>query len=272
MALARSLAVPRAALMSLGVLMVAPTALTLFTALKPASEASTPWSIPSALTFDNFLRVWGEGGFSVYFWNSLVISAVDAVAMIVLASAAAYGLVFIRFPGKGIIRLAFLSGLMVPAAAIVLPLYSSMRRLDLVGTHLSVILADVALALPIFVFLFASYFVKIPGALHEAARTDGAEEWQIYWTIVLPISRPVIITTGLLEFLWSWNDLLLRLLLLPEEQTRTLAVGLLFFQGAQTRDITALSAGAVIMALPVVILFVLFQRHFVQGMTAGAVK
>jgi ABC-type glycerol-3-phosphate transport system permease component len=161
---------------------------------------------------------------------------------------------------------------MVPAAAIVLPLYSSMRRLDLVGTHLSVILADVALALPIFVFLFASYFVKIPGALHEAARMDGAEEWQIYWKIVLPISRPVIITTGLLEFLWSWNDLLLRLLLLPEEQTRTLAVGLLFFQGAQTRDITALSAGAVIMAFPVVILFVLFQRHFVQGMTAGAVK
>jgi raffinose/stachyose/melibiose transport system permease protein len=90
--------------------------------------------------------------------------------------------------------------------------------------------------------------------------------------VILPTATPVIITTALLEFLWSWNDLLLRLLLLPQDTMRTLAVGLLFFQGTQTRDVAGLSAGTVIMALPVVILFLVFQRHFVRGMTQGAVK
>jgi ABC-type glycerol-3-phosphate transport system permease component len=259
----------------LGVLaagMVAPTVLAVFTSFKMASEGSTPLLLPRSLTIENYVRVWTEAGFAGYFANSLLISTVDAVIMILLASLAAYALVFISFRGKALISAAFLVGLMVPAAAIVLPLYSSMRSLGLIGSPVSVILADIALALPIFVFLFASYFRKVPRALHEAARMDGASEWQIYRTIVLPVARPVVVTTGLLEFLWSWNDLLLRLLLLPQEASRTLAVGLLFFQGAQTRDITSLSAGTVIMALPVVLLFIVFQRHFVRGMTAGAVK
>ena len=134
------------------------------------------------------------------------------------------------------------------------------------------IVSDVALALPFLVFLFLSYFKTIPKALHEAAKIDGANEWQIYRRVIIPTSIPVVITTAVPEFLWSWNGLLLRLLLLPEDQMRTLTVGLLFFQGTQTRDIAGLSAGTVIMPFPVVVLFLTFQRHFVRGMTQGAVK
>ena len=131
-----------------------------------------------------------------------------------------------------------MTGLMIPVTAIILPLYTTIRSVGLINTHLGVILPDLALALPVFVFMFSSYFLSIPKALHEAARIDGANEFQIYRRVVMPVSVPAIITTGLLEFLWSWNDLLLRLLLLPSEGMRTLSVGLLNFQGAQTRDIS----------------------------------
>jgi ABC-type glycerol-3-phosphate transport system permease component len=253
------------------VIICAPLLMTLLTAIKPADEAGSPLSLPSRITFEFFVKVWTEG-FNRYFVNSLIISTVDAVVMIVIASLAGYAMVFIRFPGKTILNVLLIGALMVPATAIVLPLYSSVRAIGLINTHLGVIVSDLALALPVFVLLFGSYFRKVPGSLHEAARIDGASEVQIYFRVILPTALPVIITTGLLEFLWSWNDLLLRLLLLPSANARTMAVGLLLYQGAQTRDISSLSAGAVIMSAPVVILFLLFQRHFVRGMTAGAVK
>jgi raffinose/stachyose/melibiose transport system permease protein len=258
-------------LLVVAVVVCAPLLMTLLTSVKPASEAGNPLSLPSRITFEFFVKVWTEG-FDRYFVNSLIISTVDAVVMIVIASLAGYAMVFIEFPAKTLINVLLLAGLMVPATAIVLPLYSSIRTVGLIDTHLGVIVSDLALALPVFVLLFGSYFRKIPRSLHEAARIDGATEAQIYFRIILPTALPVIITTGLLEFLWSWNDLLLRLLLLPSEGSRTLAVGLLLYQGAQTRDVSSLSAGAVIMSAPVVVLFLLFQRHFVRGMTAGAVK
>lgn len=257
----------------IGLMMAAPLILTIFTSLKPATELVQPaWHPPMDVTFEHYSRVWIDGKFNQYFFNTVLISAIDAVAMIFLASMAAYALVFVNFRGKILIRFLFLVGLMIPVTAIILPLYSVVRSFDLINTHLGVILADLALAVSIFVFMFTSFFVSIPKALHEAARIDGATEFEIYRRVVMPIATPVIVTTALLEFLWSWNDLLLRLLLLPRDEMRTLSVGLLNFQGTLTRDVSGLSAGTVIMAVPVVLLFLFFQRHFVRGMTQGAVK
>lgn len=261
------------ALAVIAALMTAPSLMTLFTSFKPASELVRPaWLPPIAPTTEHFVRVWTDGGFGRYFFNTILISTIDAIAMIILASLTAYALVFMRFPGKVLLQILFVAGLMIPVTAIILPLYTRVRSLGLINTHLGVILPDLALAMPVFVFMFVSYFVTIPKALHEAAKLDGATELQIYRRVIMPIAMPAIVTTGLLEFLWSWNDLLLRLLLLPEESMRTLSVGLLNYQGLQTRDITGLSAGTVIMAIPVVLLFLVFQRQFVRGMTAGAVK
>jgi len=257
----------------IAVLMVSPLVLTLFTSLKPTTELVNPaWYPPADLTFEHYARVWSDGGFSRYFFNTVVISLVDAVAMVLIASMAAYALVFVDFRGKMVVKFLLLLGLMIPVTAIILPLYSIVRSVGLLNTHLGVIFSDLALAVSIFVFMFTSYFVGIPRALHEAARIDGATEFQTYRRVVMPIATPAIVTTALLEFLFSWNDLLLRLLLLPRDEMRTLSVGLLNFQGVMTRDVTGLSAGTVIMAVPVVLLFLLFQRQFVRGMTQGAVK
>lgn len=255
------------------ILMMSPLILTIFTSLKPTTDLVQPaWLPPANITFEHYIRVWADGGFSRYFLNTLIISTVDAVVMIIIASLAAYALVFVPFRGKWVVKLLFLIGLMIPVTAIILPLYSIVRSLGLVNTHMGVIFSDLALAVSIFIFMFTSYFVGIPKALHEAARIDGATEFQTYRRVVMPIATPAIVTTALLEFLWSWNDLLLRLLLLPRDEMRTLSVGLLNFQGTMTRDVTGLSAGTVIMAVPVVLLFLFFQRHFVRGMTSGAVK
>ncbi len=257
----------------IAVLMAAPLVLTLFTSLKPTTELVNPaWYPPQELTFEHYVRVWTEGGFSRYFINTLIISVVDAIVMIIIASLAAYAMVFIQFRGKMLLQLLFVLGLMIPVTAVVLPLFQIVRSLGLLNTHLGVIFADLALAVSVFVFMFTSYFAGVPKALHEAARIDGATEFQIYRRVVMPIATPAVVTTALLEFLWSWNDLLLRLLLMTRDEMRTLSVGLLNFQGTMTRDVTGLSSGTIIMAIPVVLLFLVFQRSFVRGMTAGAVK
>lgn len=257
----------------IAILMAAPLILTLFTSLKPATELVNPaWYPPVQWTFEHYIRVWTEGGFNRYFFNTLVISLVDAVVMIVIASLAAYAMVFMEFRGKLLLQILFLIGLMIPVTAIVLPLFQIVRSFGLLNTHLGVILADLALAVSVFVFMFTSYFAGVPKALHEAAKIDGATEFQTYRRVVMPIAMPAVVTTALLEFLWSWNDLLLRLLLMTQDEMRTLSVGLLNFQGTMTRDVTGLSSGTIIMAIPVVLLFLFFQRHFVRGMTAGAVK
>lgn len=260
-------------LTTVAILMSAPFVMTIFASFKPETELVNPaWFPPLDATWEHYVRVWNEGKFSRYFFNTIFISTIDAIVMVVIASISAYALIFMRFRGKMIINILLVIGLMIPVTAIILPLYSTVRQFGLINTHLAVILSDLALAVSVFVFMFTSYFVSIPKPLYEAAKIDGASEFYIYRKVIMPISGPAIVTTLLLEFIWSWNDLLLRLLLLPSDNMKTLSVGLLNFQGLQTRDLTGLSAGTVIMAVPVVILFLIFQRHFVRGMTQGAVK
>jgi raffinose/stachyose/melibiose transport system permease protein len=215
---------------------------------------------------------WSRRRFNLYFKNSVIISTIDALVMIPVAAMAAYALPFIQFPDRRLLITHFALGLIVPATAIILPLYVTIADLGLVNTRLRVILADVALALPVFILLLLSFLLGLPRDLRDAARVDGAREFRIFWSVMLPLARPAVIMVTLLEFLWSWNDLLLRLVFLTNDSLRTLTVGLLFFQGQQTRNVAGITAAAVIMAVPIVILFLISQRQFIQGLTKGALK
>ncbi len=161
---------------------------------------------------------------------------------------------------------------MIPVMAVVLPHFQIVHVLGLLNTHLGVIFADFALALSVFVFMLTSYFAGVSNALLDAAWIDGATELQVCWRVFMPIVTSAVVTTALLEFLWGGNDLLLRLLLMTPDELRTLSVGLLSIQGTMTWDTTGLSAGTVNMAIPVVLLLLVFQRSFTRGMTARAVK
>ncbi|MEM1875152.1 MAG: carbohydrate ABC transporter permease [Candidatus Hadarchaeales archaeon] len=255
------------------VLVVAPLILTFFSSLKsPDQFLRAPWTPPYPPTFDNFVSAWYKGRFNVYFKNSVIISTVDALLMVFIATTAAYAFAFLRFPGNKALLLILILGLMAPVTALILPLYAVMNSFGLVNTRLAVIAADLALALPFFIFIVRAYFLSIPNELRDAAKVDGANEFRIFWNIMFPLAKPIVTVVALLEFLWSWNDLLLRLVFLTKDPLRTLTVGLLFFQGLHTHDPGGSAAAALIIAGPVIALFLVFQRQFIQGLTQGAFK
>jgi raffinose/stachyose/melibiose transport system permease protein len=252
---------------------VAPLLLAWFTAFKTAEQQLVnPYGLPLPPTLDNLIEAWTVGRFSIYFKNSLIISIADVIGMVIIASLAGYAFARLRFPGQKLLLYGLLVGLTIPVAALIIPLYVTMRDLRLLNTYGSVIIADIALAAPIFVFIMRAFFKDLPAELDDAARIDGANEFQIFWQIMLPLARPGLVTVALLEFLWSWNDLFLPLVFLVSNDLRTLPLGMLFFQGQFTIDYGLMSAGVLILSLPVTILFLVFQRDFVKGLASGALK
>jgi raffinose/stachyose/melibiose transport system permease protein len=192
--------------------------------------------------------------------------------MVLLSSMAGYALARIKFFGKGVISIILLLGLTIPFTSIILPLYSIMRDLGLLDSYAGVIILHVALGLPFFAFLMRAFFAGLPSALEEAARIDGCSEFRVYWNIMLPLVRPGLLTVALLEFLWTWNNLLLPLVFLTSDEVRTLPIGMLMLSGRFTNDYGLLSAGVLIVTLPVIVLFLFFQKNFVEGLASGAVK
>jgi ABC-type glycerol-3-phosphate transport system permease component len=252
---------------------VAPLLLAWFTAFKTdQQQLANPYGLPLPPTLDNLREAWTVGRFSIYFKNSVVISIVDVIGMVIVSSLAGYAFARLQFPGQKLLLYALLIGLTIPVAAIIIPLYLTMRDFRLLNSYGSVIVADIALAAPIFVFIMRAFFKDLPRELDDAARVDGANEFQIFWQVMLPLTRPGLMTVALLEFLWSWNDLFLPLVFLVSDELRTLPVGMLFFQGRFTIDYGLMTAGVLIISLPVTILFLVFQRDFVKGLASGALK
>lgn len=260
----------------LGILLifaVGPLLLTWFTAFKSDQQLLvSPYGLPQPPTLENLSEAWTVGRFSIYFKNSVIISVADVIGMVVISSLAGYAFARLSFPGQKLLLYGLLVGLTIPVAAIIIPLYVTMRDFGLLNTYGSVIVADIALAAPIFVFIMRAFFKDLPLELDDAARVDGANEFQIFWQIMLPLARPGLMTVALLEFLWSWNDLLLPLVFLVSNDLRTLPLGMLFFQGQFTIDYGLMSAGVLILSLPVTILFLIFQKDFVRGLASGALK
>jgi raffinose/stachyose/melibiose transport system permease protein len=261
------------ALGSLLVFSVAPLLLAWFTAFKTREQALlSPFAPPWPITFDNLREAWTVGQFDIYFKNSAIIATTNVVGMVIIASLAGYALAQMRFPGQRIIMVVLLVGLTIPVSSIIIPLYITMRNLRLLDSYGSVILSSIALASPVFIFIMRAFFKHIPTDLGDAARIDGASEVQIFLNIFLPLARPGLMTVALLEFLWSWNELLLPLVFLITDERRTLPVGMLFYQGRFTVDYGLMCAGVLILSVPITILFLVFQRDFVSGLTAGALK
>jgi raffinose/stachyose/melibiose transport system permease protein len=252
---------------------VLPLILAWFTAFKTSQEILfNPYGPPIPPHLDNLITAWTQGRFSIYFQNSFFISFADVLAMLIVAPLAGYAFGRMKFPGQRLLLIVFLIGLTIPVGAIIIPLYLIMRDFGLINTRGAVIVADVALAAPIFIFIMRAAFKDLPGELEDAARIDGATEFRIFWDVMLPLVKPALLTVALLEFLWSWNDLLLPLVFLTSDALRTLPVGMLFYRGRFSVDYGLMSAGVLIISLPVIIMFLIFQRSFVKGLTGGALK
>jgi raffinose/stachyose/melibiose transport system permease protein len=177
-----------------------------------------------------------------------------------------------KFRGSSVLFYVFLIGLVMPFESTVVPLYYNLRSLGLVNTHLGVILPQIALYTAFGVFWMRSFFRSTPMALIEAARIDGASSVRVLWSVLLPLARPAILTLATLYFIWSWNEFLLSLVVLTSPEMQTAPAGLGLFVGERLSDIPGLSAGAIIISIPTVILYVILNRKIISGILQGAVK
>ncbi|WP_303325066.1 carbohydrate ABC transporter permease [Actinomyces radicidentis] len=221
---------------------------------------------------ENYAAAWEQGHFSQYMTNSVIIAVLVVVLALVLSLMSGYVLGILRPKGGNILFYVFLLGIMVPSEAIVLPLFFDLRTAGLTDTIWAVALPQTAQSLAFGTFWMRAFFRGVDPSILEAARLDGAGDLRILRSVLLPIGRPAVVTQVVLTFMWTWNDFLIPLVMSPSGRMRTAPLGLAFFQGQYTQGSTLLAAAAVLVALPMVILYLLLQKQFISGMTDGAVK
>ncbi len=229
-------------------------------------------ALPEVWHFENYSKAWKIGHFSTYFSNSIIISALSILGVLVLATLVSYAMVYYEFPGKEIVNILILIGLIIPFEIIIIPLFFNMKFVGLLGTRAPVYLTHIALNIPFCVFLLRGFIKDIPVSLVESARIDGAREITVLYKIIVPVIRPALVTIIILIFMWTWNDFMLSNIMLRDDKMRTLPLGLSFFKGKFTRDIPLTSAASTIMMTPVLLLYLIFQKHMIKGLTIGAVK
>lgn len=245
----------------------------LMSAFKADSELlSSPFSLPQTWTLENFKEAWTVGRFSQFFKNSVIVTTVVVIASVFLSILSGYAFGQLPLPGKKLLFPLMLIGYMVPFEAVIIPLYHWMGALGLRNTYWALILPQIGLSVSFGTLWMSSFFENAPQELVDAATIDGATRWQTLWGILFPLSRPATTTLIVLIFMWTWNEFLLALVMVQSESMRTLPVGLAFFQGRFSSNISLMAAGAIIVALPTILIYILFQRFFIRGMLGGAIK
>ncbi len=221
------------------------------------------------VSLDAYFRL-VDRGFLQWLWNSALVAFVVMAANVVFDSLAAYPLARMRFRGNAAAFTLVLAAIMVPAQVILVSLYVQFRDLNLLDTHWALILPY--LVSPTGIFLMRQHFSTLPIEFEEAAAMDGAGVWRTYWTVIIPNSLAMLGTIGLLKFIWTWGEFAWPSLAINSSELKTIPVGLAGFQGQFAIDWPLLMAGSVLAVLPPIIMFLLLQRWFVEGLTAGAVK
>nr|WP_319483183.1 carbohydrate ABC transporter permease [uncultured Cohaesibacter sp.] len=228
--------------------------------------------IPLPFTLDNYAALFSYGQTPVWFLNSTIVAVGMTLAVLFVSTTAGYALARLSFPGKNTVIVFCLVGLMVPEQAVFIPLYTMFADFGWHNSYHALILPRVAV--PIGVFLMMQFFKAIPRDIEEAARLDGVSWLQIFWHVMLPLARPAMTTLAILTFLYAWNDYLWPLVSAQKREMFTITLGLASIQTnfAQSEGLGRIMASGVIATLPVVVLFLLFQRYVVQAMTAGGTK
>ena len=255
------------------VLVLYPFISILFLALSEPGTRVSGFTIPNAIYFDNFIKAWTKGAMGVGLYNSLIVVVFVVVLSIIFAILAAYSFENLKIYGSNLIFGILLIGLVLPYESIVISYYYSMKSLNLVNTHLSLILPQIGLSIPFSIFWLRSSFRSIPKSLSEAAMIEGAGRITILYKILLPQMTPAILTLAVLLFMWTWNEFLLALIMIQDEEMRTAPLALSYFAGNKRYGDPAITAAAAIwVAIPVLILYIFLQRKFISGMVTGAIK
>lgn len=240
-----------------------------FTALSPNQAGIIELS---HLSFENFPAAWRQANLSHTLTASVVITTGAVVLQALLAITSGYAFGVLGVVGDRVLFPLVLLGLMVSLEAIIVPLYYQLHGIGLTDSWLGMILIHAGTSVPFGTFWMRAVFRAIPPQLVDAARVDGGNSWQVLWYVLVPMAKPGVLTLCLLNFMWTWNDYFLSLVFLssPDRVTATVALG--NFQGLHTTSVNLLAAASLMISAPVVLLYLFFQRHFIQGVVSGALK
>jgi len=254
-------------------LALAPTAFMLATAFKAQDEYRIDrLGLPDAWVLDQFRQVLLESPFLAWMLNSAILAAGAVALSLIVSVLAAYAIARMEFPGRDVLLTVSTALMAVPPVVLIVPLFVLYSRLGLVSTFPGAILIYAGLIAPFSVYLLTTFFRSLPKELFEAATVDGIPHLRILWSVVLPLSLPAVLTLVIVNALFVWNDLLIAVIFLQSDDKRTLMAGISVFQGRYNNQIPLTMAGMAVAAAPMLILYLMFQKHFVRGLMAGAVK
>ena len=265
----------RHVLLTVGALiMVTPFVYMVSTSFKKQAYVLTipPQFVPNPATIDNYVQVLTTQNFAAYFMNSVVVSTTATVASVLISSMMAYAFARFRFPGREVLFRLVLVGLMVPAMMLIIPQFILAKQLGLIDSLLGLVVFYIAASISLNTFLLRGFFASIPRELDDAMQVDGANAWTRYWRLVMPLSTPALATTTIFTFLATWDEFAWALTIINDPAKRTLPLAIQLFQGQNATQWGLVFAASVVAVLPVVVVFLIFQKYFVQGLTAGAVK
>ncbi|WP_417270056.1 carbohydrate ABC transporter permease [Celeribacter sp.] len=262
------------ALVVLAMIWIAPFIFILFTSLKNNADVMTTsaFAPPTDFETENFTKAWVTGNFSELMVNSVIITFIKVPVGLLISAMGAYALARIQMRWGKAILLFLLLGAMIPFQVMLAPLFTLVNSLGLIDTYVGVILPYLAFGIPYQVFILHGFFKAVPKELSEAALIDGASHFTTFRRVFLPISLPVLAALLILDFVSTWNEFAMALVLLQDKHMWTLPLGLMSFQGQFSNDYGQLNAAIVMTVLPAVLVYLIFQRYFVSGLTSGAVK
>jgi len=263
-----------AILVILAVLFLLPTVGVLLSSLKPKRDIAMGdlWSAPSSLYLDNYAEVLSNPAVRRYFLNTVLVTLPATIASTALGSLAGYVFAKLPFRGANALFLTLVSGMFFPPQIILVPLFRLFNLLGLIDTLWPLIIVHTALGIPICTLLMRNFFATVPSALREAAILEGASEWRVLTSVVLPLSLPALAVLATLQFTWIWNDFLWPLIFTQSDEKRTIMLGIVNLKGEYSVAWGIQGALSIVASLPTLFVFLFFQRYFIKGMTMGAVK
>jgi raffinose/stachyose/melibiose transport system permease protein len=231
-----------------------------------------PFGLPKHFTFNGYITAWTQGRFDLYFYNTIFVTVTSLILIMFLGSLAAYALAKWKSWVTKFLYIFFIAGLMIPIRLGTIDLVRLMKTLNLLNTLWSLIPVYVAMGIPIATFVLTAFIQSLPNEMFDAARVDGASEWNIYTTIVIPLLRPALATVAIFNMIKIWNDFWFPLVFIRAEQSRTIALGVSLLFGEYQTDWNKALSVLSLAAVPMLLLYILLSREFIKGLTAGAIK
>jgi raffinose/stachyose/melibiose transport system permease protein len=262
----------RAILLALVAITILPFISIFTTALHPSGDVPPGLDWPANPQWGNFLEAFQVANMTSLLASSVFIVIAVVPISLVISTMAGFGIGLLRIPGAGWLLLLFVFGLTLPFEGIITPLYFLARSIGILNTRLAIVLPLIGLFMPFAVFWMRAHFVNMPSEISEAARVDGASTWDLFWRIHVPLARAPMASLGILMSVWAWNQFLLALVLVEDPSQRTMAGALGAFQGHYATDIPLLSAGTIVILLPTLLLFIIFQRQVISALLQGSIK